>query len=223
MGAETQPIIRREEPEPGFENYSVEVPEEAIRLEVERELDDLAKSVRLPGFRKGKAPRHLVAARYGGSVREEAVEKLVSRVVWETLQEKEVVPFFDPVVEDLSAKGGEPLRFRFSVDVWPRVELKRYQGFDLKRRVPPVSDEEKDAEIRALQEANVNYVSVSRPAIRGDQLIVAYQRFLESGNAFGKRVEAAEIVIGPEETPGPPGIIERGLIGAAPGGKRSVI
>jgi trigger factor len=223
VSAELEPIIRREGTEPGSEDYSVEVPEAALRLEMEKEFEDLARSVRLPGFRKGKAPRHLIVARFRDSVREEAVEKLVSRVVWKTLQESEVVPFFDPVVDDLSAIEGEPVRFRFSVDAWPRALLKRYQGFELRKVVRPLAEEDLEAEMRALQEANLNYIPVSRPAIRGDQLVVCFQRFLENGNAFGKRAEGAEILLAREETPGPPGVLEKALLGAEPGSIRTAL
>ncbi len=222
MSEESKPIVSFEEPEPGSKNFSVEVPASALATEIEREFQELAKTARLPGFRRGKAPRHLLEARFRESVREEALEKLVSRVLWKTLQEAQTIPFLDPVLDKLDAPEGGPVRFRFSVDAWPPAVLRRYQGFDLKRVVRPVSDEEMEAETRALQEANLNYVPVRRPAIRGDQLLVSYQRFLENGNAFGKRIDGAEVRIAREETPGVPGTIEKGLIGAEPGTLRSV-
>ena len=222
MKSELQPIVQMEERERGTKEYSVEVPEEIVLQEMESELSRLGKSMRLPGFRKGKAPRHVLVAKFGESVRSEALEKVVSRLIWETLKEGEVVPFFDPEVSDLKAHEGEPVRFRFTVDAWPAVELKKYKEFDLERRVPPVQDEEMEKEIRALQEANVNYVPVDRPSIRGDQIVVSYQRFLDDGNAFGKRIEDWDVVLGLEESPGIGGEIEKGLIGASPGDRREV-
>jgi trigger factor len=150
------------------------------------------------------------------------VEKLVSRVIWQTLRAAEVVPFFDPEVHDLSASEGEPIRFGFTVDAWPRVELRKIEGFELRRRVREVADADRDAEMRAIQEAHVHYVSVPRAAIRGDQLVVSYQRFREDGSAFGKRVSGAEIVLSREESEGVSGTLEKGLIGALPGQTRSV-
>ncbi|MFH1679125.1 MAG: trigger factor [Candidatus Eisenbacteria bacterium] len=222
MTAETKPIIEVEEPEPGSKSFSVEVPESALASEMEKEFRELEKSARLPGFRKGKAPRHLLEARFRSTVREEAVEKLVSRVIWEALREAETVPFLDPVLDELSAPEGAPVRFRFSVDAWPRVEIRRHQGFELRRVVRPVTDQEMEQETRALQEANRNFVPVERPAIRGDQLLVSYQRFLPNGNAFGKRADGAELLLAREESPGVPGAVEKGLVGAEPGSRRTV-
>jgi trigger factor len=222
MSVEIQPVVRLEEPEPGHKKYSVEVPEAALREAMEEEFRDLEKSVRLPGFREGKAPRSLVEARFRESVRREAVEKLVSRVIWQTLRAANVVPFFDPEVHDLSAAEGEPIRFGFTVDAWPRVELRKVQGFELRRRVREVADPDRDAEMRAIQEAHVRYVAVPRAAIRGDQLVVSYQRFREDGSAFGKRVSGAEVVLSREESEGVSGTLEKGLLGALSGQTRSV-
>lgn len=223
MASEVQPIVELDESRPGTMEFSIQVPEEALRAEMEKEYRSLARGAKVPGFRKGKAPRHLLEAKYRESVRSEALERLVSRTIWGTLEERKVVPFFDPELTKLEAPEGESVRIGFIVDAWPEVELKKYRDFELRRPVREVSDEEMERETRALQESNVVYVPVERPSIRGDQLLVSYQRFLPGGAAFGKRMGETPIVIGLEESPGVEGTIEKGLLGAAPGETRSVV
>jgi len=222
MAPDLQAIVQVEEPSPGRKVFSVELAEGALRDEMEREFRRVSREAKFPGFRPGKAPRSLVEARFGASVRSEALEKIVSRALWETLRESEVVPFFDPEIEELSAEEGDPVRFRFAVDVWPEIELRKYKEFDLQRRVAEVTDEEIENEIRSLQETHVDYVPVERGAIRGDQMLLSYQRFFSDGNAFGKRVDGAEVVIHPEESSGVQDAIEQGLLGVQPGEKRGI-
>ncbi|MFH1276944.1 MAG: trigger factor [Candidatus Eisenbacteria bacterium] len=222
MSSELQPIVEVDESRPGTMEFSIELPEEALRDEMEKEFRSLVMGAKVPGFRKGKAPRHLLEAKYREGVRSEALERIVSRTIWSTLEERKVVPFFDPELTKLEAPEGEPVRIGFIVDSWPDVELKKYRDFELRRPVREISDEDMERETRALQEANVIYVPVDRPAIRGDQLVVSYQRFLPGGAAFGKRKGDTSIVIGLEESPGVEGIIEKGLLAASPGGTRSV-
>ncbi|MBN1825706.1 MAG: trigger factor [Candidatus Eisenbacteria bacterium] len=223
MSEEQTPNVQFEEPEPGLKVFSVEVPEASLHAEMEKAYGDLARDARVPGFRKGKIPRSVLERRYAGAIRSDALEKLVSRVVWRTLDSYEVTPFFDPEVEDLSADEGEPVRFRIRIDAWPAIELKQYKDFELDRPVRPVSDEEVAEALERIREGNPEYVRAERPAIRTDQLIFHYQRFLENGNAFGKRVTGAEVILRPE--PSEDAVqktLEEGMLGLSPGETKGI-
>ncbi len=215
--------VSESEPEEGRKVLAVEVGVESFRGAMEKEYARLGRRVRIPGFRKGKAPRSVLEAKYGDAVRAEALEKIVSDAAWQSLREKEIVPFFDPEIDDLTAKEGEPIRFTVSVDSWPKVVLNKCEGFEFTRKVPPVSDEDIDRELDGLRHQNVDYISVERAAIRGDRLRITYQRFLEDGSSFGKRIRDAELIL--EAPPGSdvvPATLTEKLEGIEKGEKRSV-
>ena len=131
MTIDQQPIVRVEDSEPGRKVFSIEVPEEILAPEIEKEFRRLAGTVRVPGFRKGKVPRSILEGRFAETARSEAIERIVSRFVWETLKENDIVPFFDPEIDRLTAPAGGPIAFRLSVDPWPKVEMKKYRDLIL--------------------------------------------------------------------------------------------
>lgn len=223
MNTDYQPSIEIEEPEPGRKVFSIELPETALDAAMEVEFKDLKNRVRVPGFRKGKAPHSVIVSKFGETVRTDALEKLISRTIWDTLSKHDITPFFDPELDNLKAPPGEPVRFRVSVDVWPEFELKKCEDFKLHYRPREITDEDMDREIRLIQEHNVEFVPVEREATRGDKVSFSYQRYLPDGNAYGKAVEESDLLLGQEEsTEELRGAVEKALIGATAGDEKSV-
>lgn len=215
--------IEVNEPEPGYKVLSIEVALEELNKEMEREYGRLGKKISVPGFRKGKAPRHILEAKYKDAVRSEALEKVVSKATWESLEEQKVVPFFDPEIDSFSAPEGEPIKFEVKVDLWPGVEMKKYQDFEFARKLPAIPEEEVEREIDALKHHHVEYTVVQRAAIKGDRVKMSYQRFFDNGDAFGKRVDDVEMLL--DAPPGSdivPLTMTKELIGVEPGDSRSV-
>jgi len=162
-------------------------------------------------------------AKFKDAVRSEALEMLVSSATWQSLREKEIVPFCDPEIDDLSADEGESIRFKVSVDVWPKVDLRKYSGLNLYRRVAVVSDEDIEREVGGLQEQYADFSAVDRPAVKGDRVKLSYQRFLEDGSPFGKRVSDVGIIL--DVPPGSdvvPATLAEGMIGVQKGETRSI-
>lgn len=211
------------EPEEGRKILNIELDQEALRAQMEKEYSKLGKKARISGFRKGRAPRSLLEAKYGDAVRSEALESLVSRAAWHSLKEKEIVPFFDPEIDELSAAEGETIRFKVSVDAWPRVEMNQYGELEFNRKVNSVSDEDIERELSGLQQHQVDFSPVERAAAKGDRVKLSYQRFLEDGSAFGKRVDDIDMIL--DAPPGSdvvPATLAEGMVGIEKGETRPI-
>ena len=142
------------------------------------------KSITVPGFRKGKAPRSIIEKMYGtGVFYEDAINDLIPAAYTEAAKESglEIVgqPEFDVVSIDdnglvLSAK----------VYVKPEVELKDYAGIEVEKDVAPVTDEEVDKEIEMIRERNSREIEVTdRAAEMGDTTVIDFEGFCD-GVAF---------------------------------------
>ncbi len=216
--------VEIEEPEPGHKIFSIEVALNSLTGQMDMEFNRLGKKVNIPGFRKGKAPRSILEAKYKDAVRSEALERIVSDAAWKSLREADVVPFFDPEIGDLKAPDGEPIRFRVTVDEWPVVELSNYRDLKLSRRVKPVGDDDIDRELTGLQNHNLDFIPVKRESMKGDKIKLSYQRFMEDGRAFGKRVTDVEMIL--DAPPGSdvvPLTLTEGLIGAEVDDQKSIV
>jgi trigger factor len=148
---------------------NVEVPFTELEPDFQRAYKELAKQVRLPGFRPGKAPARLLEARFG---REAMLDQVVNDALparyGQAVAEAEVDPIGQPDIEVTKKEYGEELAFTAEVDVRPKIELPDLGS--LKVSVDPieVSDEDVDAELESLRARFGTLKGVERPVALGD-------------------------------------------------------
>ncbi|HEY1356180.1 MAG TPA: trigger factor [Solirubrobacterales bacterium] len=164
----------------------VEVPAEDLDRGVQRAARGLAREMRLPGFRKGKAPPSLVIQRLGfGAVFEEAVRESLPEWYEEALLEAGLSPIGDPDIEIVSAPEGEgeSLGFKFEIGVRPGATLGEYQGLEVGRAEPQPPEEMVDREIDRIREGFAKLEPVERAAADGDVLLIDFEGLID-GKAF---------------------------------------
>ncbi|MBO0863697.1 MAG: trigger factor [Mycobacterium sp.] len=148
---------------------NVEVPFTELEPDFDRAYKELAKQVRLPGFRPGKAPAKLLEARIG---REAMLDQVVNDAVpsryGQAVTESEVRPLGQPEIEVTKKQYGQELVFTAEVDVRPDITLPDLSA--LKITVDPieVSDADVDAELESLRARFGTLTGVDRPAANGD-------------------------------------------------------
>lgn len=148
---------------------NVEVPFTELEPDIDRAFKQLAKQIRLPGFRPGKAPRKLLEARVGrGAVLEQVVNDALPARYSEAITSESLQPIGQPEIEVTKLEDNEELVFTAEVDIRPEIELPELG--DLTITVDPISvaDEDVDAEIEALQKRFGTLTGVERPAEDGD-------------------------------------------------------
>jgi trigger factor len=200
----------------------VEVPPEDVRNGVNRAARALAREMRLPGFRKGKAPPSLVIQRLGfPAVLEEAIRDSLPEWYERALLGSRISPVGDPSVELVSTPDaeGESLEFRFEIGVRPQAKLGEYRGLEVGRAEPEVPDDIVDREVERIREGFARLEPVERAAAEGDSLLIDFEGLLD-GKAFeGGKAEDQLLALGSGQfIPG----FEEGLIGAAAGDERDV-
>ncbi|KUI27214.1 trigger factor [Mycobacterium sp. IS-1742] len=148
---------------------SVEVPFTELEPDFDRAFKELAKQVRLPGFRPGKAPRKLLEARVG---REAMLDQVVGEAVpgryTEAVTSSDVQPLGQPEIEITKKEYGEDLVFTAEVDVRPEITLPDLSALEITVDPIEISDEEVDAELQSLRARFGTLTGVERPAQDGD-------------------------------------------------------
>src|SRR3954452_17783682 len=160
----------------------VEVPPNDVEKGVNRAARSLAREMRLPGFRKGKAPPSLVIQRLGfGPVLEEAIRDSLPEWYERALLGSAVSPVGDPSVEIVSTPEaeGEPLGFKFEIGVRPEAKLGEYRGLDVGRAETDVPEDIVDREIERIREGFAKLEPVERPAAAGDALLIDFEGLLD--------------------------------------------
>lgn len=148
---------------------NVEVPFTELEPEFDRAFKELAKQIRLPGFRPGKAPRKLLEARVG---REAMLDQVVNEALpgrySEAVSSSDVQPLGQPDIEITKKEYGEDLQFTAEVDIRPEITLPDLAALAITVDPVEVTDEDVDAELQSLRARFGTLTGVERAAENGD-------------------------------------------------------
>jgi len=164
----------------------VEVPAAEVEKATSRAARALAKEMRMPGFRAGKAPASLVIQRVGfGAVLQEAIREALPEWYEQALFDSGVSPIGDPDIAMVSAPEdeGQPLEFKFEVGVRPQATLGDYKGLEVGKEEKEVPDEIVETEVERVREGFARLEQVDRAGAEDDSLLIDFEGFAD-GSAF---------------------------------------
>lgn len=201
--------------------YKVTVPADEIETRVRTRLERLAKTIRVPGFRPGKAPLPLLKKQYGRSILGEVLEEAVDEGSKRTIGENQLRPALRPKIEVTSFDEGKDLEFELKLEVLPEVPAVELQGLSLTRLVAEPPPERVEEAIQAFARSRQKFEAPTepRPAQADDQVVIDFVGRIDgeafeggTGNDVTLRLGSNSMVPGFEEQ----------LIGAQPGESREV-
>jgi trigger factor len=146
--------ISVEEQERWRRSMSVTVPASIVQEEERRAAQHLASRASLKGFRKGRVPTKVIKSRFGGTLRQEALDKLIGEAYRSALAAQDLRPISEGAIHDLSYEPEQDLVFSISFDVQPQIDVTRLGGFAVERPVADVKDEHIDQVLTRIQEQN---------------------------------------------------------------------
>lgn len=157
------------------------------------------KKINVPGFRKGKAPLHLIEKYYGTEIFfEDALNLLYNDLVEDAIKESGLKVINDKMdFEMVSISKEDGVDFKVSVTTYPEIELGEYKGLKAEKTAVKVTPEEVEAEVNSMAERNARMVSVEdRAAENGDTVIIDFEGF-KDGVAFdGGKGEGHSLTLG---------------------------
>ena len=152
---------------------SVEVDEAEFDAAVDAAFKRIAREVRLPGFRPGKAPRRLLEAQFGHQVgRDEALREALPDYYARAVVEHGVDVISPPEIEITSGQEEGVVAFDAVVEIRPTVNAAGYNGLRVEIPSPVVPEEEVDEQIDRMRGQFAELVEVERPAIDGDHVTI---------------------------------------------------
>ncbi|MEC7403622.1 MAG: trigger factor [Actinomycetota bacterium] len=152
---------------------SVEVDEETFDVAVDAAFKRIAKEVRMPGFRPGKAPRRLLEAQFGSAVgREEALREAMPEYYAQAVIEHDVDVVAPPEIEITGGQEAGPVQFDAVVEIRPSVSAAGYDGLRVEIPNPVASAEEIDEQIDNLRRNFAELSVVDRAAADEDHVTI---------------------------------------------------
>ena len=170
---------------------SVTIPAAVVAEEERRAAATLAQRVKLKGFRKGRVPASVIESRFAGSLRQEALDKLVNRAYRQALEVENLRPISDGELEDLSYEPRSDLTFSIAFDVQPVIELARLGGFAVERPLARVGDEHVSEMLEGIRRQNGAWAPATEGPPQDQDLVEVHVRRLDDadGPSEGKEYE----------------------------------
>ena len=159
----------------------VEVPADMVKQAEDKAARRYASSARLPGFRPGKAPPAMIRQRFGDAIRQEAVESLIQEAYKQVVGETDVKLAAQPHVHDVKFSEGQALSFELHLEVQPKVELPRTQGFRVTRTARPITDELVQEQIDSMREQRATWTPIDEKPVEQDLVTVMLATAEEDG------------------------------------------
>ncbi|MEP7384272.1 MAG: trigger factor [Gemmatimonadota bacterium] len=150
----------------------VTIPLDAVNEAKTKAARKIAGTVKLPGFRPGKAPLEMVMKRFGEAIKSEAVEHLVQDAYKEVLEREQLKVAAQPHIHDLKFEDNAPVTFDLHLELRPEVKLTRIEGFKVDRPTKVVTDEDVVAQIEQVREQRASWSPVEEKPMEGDQVTV---------------------------------------------------
>jgi trigger factor len=148
---------------------SIEVDEGEFDKAIDAAFRTIAREVRIPGFRPGKAPRRVLEARFGPDVaRDQALRDALPEYYVDAVKEHDVDAIAAPEIEITAGQEGGAVSFDAVVEVRPRIAVPGYGGLRVEIPRPTASEEEIDAQVDRLRDQFAELADVGRSAREGD-------------------------------------------------------
>ena len=190
-------LISCEKLEKSMVELQFSIDAETFKVAVNNAFKREGKKYAIPGFRKGKAPRHMIEKMYGSDIfHYDAVNDLFPEAYEAAVKEAkiDVVGRPDPEVVSMSEADGVVLKVKVAVK--PEVELGEYAGLTVTKEAKNVNEADVDAEVKRMQDRNGRLLTREGAAENGDTVDIDFEGFVD-GKAFeGGKAEHYSLVLG---------------------------
>ncbi len=190
-------LISCEKLEKSMVELQFSIDAETFKAAVNNAFKREGKKYAIPGFRKGKAPRHMIEKMYGSDIfHYDAVNDLFPEAYEAAVKEAkiDVVGRPDPEVVSMSEADGVVLKVKVAVK--PEVELGEYAGLTVTKEAKTVNEADVDAEVKRMQDRNGRLLTREGAAENGDTVDIDFEGFVD-GKAFeGGKAEHYSLVLG---------------------------
>ncbi len=196
---------------------TVGVPSEDIDKEINKRLQQAAKTVQIKGFRKGKVPFKLVRQRFGAGVQREVLGDAINRTFQEAVREKELRLAGQPKIEARDPSPEGLFEYVATFEVYPEISLNNIDGVQVKRYAAEVTDSDVDEMIETLRKNQAQFQVKNGEAKQDDRINIDFEGTKDGETFDGGSAQGYNLVIGSNSMiPG----FEDGLIGLKAGDEK---
>lgn len=179
----------------------VKIPAANRAHKAEQVFEEIQSDAHLPGFRRGKAPRALVQAKFAKAVKNDVFQKLVGEAFEKLIHDEGLRPLSMPDIDGLEAAletgNDDDIELTFKFEVSPRCTLGNYTGLKVERPVLDIADKDVDAALDEMRTRFGYFENVeSGPSEEGDQVVIDFAGTIDGEPFAGGTAENYPYFIG---------------------------
>jgi trigger factor len=175
---------------------TITVPAARIDQDVNKQVQQQARSRRLDGFRPGKVPASVIKRMFGKSIRSDVLSQVVQETFYQAVDQEKLMPAGTPDIQFNKDVEGEDLQYVATFEVYPEIALADFSGAEIEKLSAEITDADLDEMINTLRKQQGDWEEVERAAADGDRLNIDFEGFID-GEAFdGGKAEAMDLVLG---------------------------
>ena len=153
-----------------------EIPEATMQAEMDTVFKRVRKNITVPGFRKGKVPRHIFNKQYGeASLFEDALNQALPAAYDAAVKEAGIDPVAQPKIDIKSMEKGQPWVLTADVTVKPEVKLGEYKNLTVEKQDREVTDADVEEALKQRQAKQAELVIKEDAAVEGDTVVIDYE------------------------------------------------
>jgi trigger factor len=176
---------------------TVVVPMQPIEEEVNQRIANLARTVKLAGFRPGKVPLKLVQQQYGAQVRDEVLSKTVERTFSDAAEENKLrVAGFPSIEHKPFGDVKDQFEYIATFEIFPEIKVDSLDKVKIEKPVLEVSEADVKKTIDVLVKQRAAYESVKRAAKKGDRVRIALRALIDGEEVENTGEQGIELVLG---------------------------
>jgi trigger factor len=174
----------------------VAVPATEIAQEVENRLKQMARKVRLKGFRPGKVPFAVLQQQYGDAVRADVLNEKLRSSLGQALEQEKLRPAAGTRIEPIATGPDGDLKFAAVFDVMPEIRLKAPSELTIERISAEVTDSDVDAMLQSMRRQRRTFSEYQDAARKDDRVLIDYDGRIDGEPFEGGTAQDVEVVIG---------------------------
>ena len=162
---------------------TIVVPAANINEKVDVKLNEISKTVRLPGFRPGKVPVKVVKQRFSDVARNDVLNESIQENLLEALKQEKVNPVDTPAIEFSQHEAGKDLEFVAKFEVLPELKIKDLDKIVVEKPVVKLVEADVDTMFVTLQNQHMDWTKTDKSAKEGDRVTIDYKGTID-GKVF---------------------------------------
>ncbi|WP_049621466.1 trigger factor [Frateuria defendens] len=175
---------------------TVKFPAERLESQVSARIAEMARTVRLKGFRPGKVPTTVIQQRFGAQVRGEALSDLIGNTLREAFEQEKLRPVANPAIDTTGQPENGEISYTATFEVMPELPEVDVAALEIERPVAEVTDADIEKMIETLRQQRRSFDPVERASAEGDFVMFEYAAQVGDYRFPAEGLERAGSVLG---------------------------